>query len=182
MFSVLGCGYLSKMKDSPSNTNCSHSRTLLLDLARKKVFTTYLVVSAGELHTTPEVTEFTALMTDLLATGAEVILFDPRARFKYDPKKAGVLKQNSKNSVISFGPELTKDWDIALTNLRSHRNFKVFDQAQALLDLGCGRIECFDGHTLDGHLIYRDPTHLTDMGARKVFKRFSAWYPATYQP
>jgi hypothetical protein len=140
------------------------------------------VVSAGELHTTPEVVEFTALMTDLLASGAEVILFDPRARFKYDPKKAGVLKQNSKNSVISFAPELTKDWDVALTQLRSHPNFKIFDQAQTLLDLGCGRVECFDGHTLDGHLIYRDPTHLTDLGAREVFKRFSAWYPATRQP
>ena len=110
MFSVLGCGYLSKMKDSPSNTNCGHSRALLLDLARKKVFTTYLVVSAGELHTAPEVTEFTSLITDLLDTGAEVILFEPRARFKYDPKKAGVLKQNSKNSVVSFSPDLTKDW------------------------------------------------------------------------
>ena len=182
MFSVLGCGYLSKMKDSPSNTNCGHSRTLLLEMARKKVFSTYLVVSAGELHTPAEVTEFTALMTDLLNTGAEVILFEPRARFNYDPKKAGVLKQNSKNSVVLFAPELTKDWDAALTELRAHSNFKIFDQAQALLDLGCGRVDCFKGHTSDGHLIYRDPTHLTDLGAREVFKRFSAWYPTVQQP
>jgi hypothetical protein len=151
-------------------------------MARKKVFSTFLVVSAGELHTPAEVTEFTTLMTDLLNTGAEVILFEPRARFNYDPKKAGVLKQNSKNSVVLFAPELTKDWDTALTELRTHSNFKIFDQAQALLDLGCGRVDCFKGHTSDGHLIYRDPTHLTDLGAREVFKRFSAWYPTVQQP
>jgi hypothetical protein len=182
MLSMLGCGYLSQLKDKPSNTSCSQSRALLFELAQKKIFTTLLLVSAGELHTTAEVTEFKVLVKGLLDTGAEVILFEPRMRLKYDPKKAGVLQQNSRNMVILFEPELSKDWDSALTELKEYKNFKVFDQAKVLLDAGCGRVACFDGHTPNRHLIYRDPTHLTDFGARAVLTSFNAWYRPTSQP
>jgi peptidoglycan/LPS O-acetylase OafA/YrhL len=182
MLSMLGCGYLSQLKDKPSNTSCSQSRALLFELAHKKIFTTFLLVSAGELHTTAEVTEFKVLVKGLLDTDAEVILFEPRMRLKYDPKKAGVLQQNSRNMVVVFEPELSKDWDSALTELKEYKNFKVFDQAKVLLDAGCGRIVCFDGHTPNGHLIYRDPTHLTDFGARTVFTSFNAWYRPASQP
>ena len=176
MFSLLGCGYVSNLRDNPSNTSCSKARALVLDLARQRAFTTYLLVGAGELHTAAEVSEFEKLTKELLDSGAEVILFTPRARLKYDPKKAGVLQQNSKNSVVFFDPALNVDWDIALEKLSANSNFKIFDQAQALLELGCGRADCFDGHSRDGHLIFRDPTHLTDMGAGAVFKNFDAWY------
>ena len=182
MLSMLGCGYLSQLKDKPSNKSCSQSRTLVLELAQKRTFTTYLLVSAGELHTTLEVAEFKALAKELLNTGAEVILFEPRMRLKYDPKKAGVLQQNSRNMVILFEPELSKDWDAALTELKEYKNFKVFDQAKVLLGAGCGRVVCFDGHTPNGHLIYRDATHLTDFGARTVFKDFNTWYRPGPQP
>jgi peptidoglycan/LPS O-acetylase OafA/YrhL len=182
MLSMIGCGYLSQLKDKFSNKSCSQSRALLLDLAQKKIFTTYLLVSAGELHTSAEVTEFKALAEELLNTGAEVILFEPRMRLKYDPKKAGVLQQNSRNTVILFEPELNKDWDSALTELKKYKNFRIFDQAKVLLDTGCGRLDCFDGHTPNGYLIYRDPTHLTDFGARVVFQHFNAWYRPTHQP
>lgn len=177
MFSLLGCGYVSKLKDTQSNTSCGNARALLLGLAHKRVFTTYLLVSAGELHTAAEVNEFKALAQELLDLGAEVILFTPRARLKYDPKKAGVLQQNSKNSVVLFDAGLNVDWDSALKDLSVNRNFIIFDQAQVLLDLGCGRINCFDGHTKNGHLIFRDPTHLTDLGAEAVFQSFASWYP-----
>jgi len=182
MLSVLGCGYLSKLKDTPSNKNCSHTRELLLELARKNTFSSYLIVSAGELHTTTEVNEFSELVTHLLDTGAEVILFESRARLKYDPKKAGVLKLNASNTVVTFDSKLNLAWSNALSALRGHPKFKIFDQANALLELGCGRSDCFDGHTPDGHLIYRDPTHLTDLGAREVFSRFSVWQRDARQP
>ena len=182
MFSVLGCGYLSQLKDKPSNTSCGQSRALLLELARQKTYTTYVLISAGELHTAPEVSEFKALVTSLLDTGAEVVLFDPRVRLKYDPKMAGVLQQNAKNSVVVFDPASTNDWDSALKELTANKNFKIFDQRKVLLDAGCGRVECFDGHTADGHLIYRDPTHLTDFGAQTVFKSFDAWYKQAFRP
>ncbi len=175
MFSVLGCGYVSNLKDTISNTSCSKSRTLLLDLANKKTFTTYLLVSAGELHTTAEVNEFKGLVKDLLNTKAEVILFEPRPRLKYDPKKAGVLQQNSKNTVIAFDTAVTQAWVSALTELSSYSNFKIFDQNKALIQLGCGQSACFDGHTKTGHLVYRDPTHLTDLGAKAVFDSYNAW-------
>ena len=175
MFSVLGCGYVSNLKDTISNTSCSKSRTLLLDLANKKTFTTYLLVSAGELHTAAEVNEFKGLVKDLLNTKAEVILFEPRPRLKYDPKKAGVLQQNSKNTVIAFDTAVTQAWTSALTELSSYSNFKIFDQNKALIQLGCGQSACFDGHTKTGHLVYRDPTHLTDLGAKAVFDSYNAW-------
>jgi peptidoglycan/LPS O-acetylase OafA/YrhL len=182
MLSMLGCGYVSNLKDTPSNKSCSQSRALLLDLAKNKVFSSYLIVSAGELHTSAEVEEFKSLVQQLLKTGAEVVLFEPRARLKYDPKKAGVLQQNAKNAVVLFDPALSKDWDDALKELSTQRNFKIFDQAQALLDLGCGRTDCFDGHTQTGHLIYRDPTHLTDLGAKSVFTRFDEWRKQASKP
>jgi peptidoglycan/LPS O-acetylase OafA/YrhL len=175
MFSVLGCGYLSKLKDTPSNKSCSQSRALLLGLAQKKTFTSYVIVSAGELHTRAEVDEFKELMKDLIDTGAEITLFEPRMRLKYDPKKAGVLQQNDKNSVVLFDKALSSYWDQALKALAAYKNFKVFDQLNVLLNAGCGRVECFDGHTPSGHLIYRDPTHLTDFGAQTVFKAFDDW-------
>ena len=124
--------------------------------------------------------EFKTLVTSLLSTGAEVILFEPRVRLKYDPKMAGVLQQNSKNSVVVFDPSVTKDWDSALKDLSTHKNFKIFDQRKVLLDAGCGRVDCFNGHTADGHLIYRDPTHLTDFGAQLVLKNFDLWYPRAF--
>jgi peptidoglycan/LPS O-acetylase OafA/YrhL len=182
MFSVLGCGYVSNLKDTPSNRSCSQSRALLLDLAHKKAFTSYLLVSAGELHTRAEVDEFKELMAELLNTGAEVILFEPRARLKYDPKKAGVLQQNDKNLVVSFDKTLSMDWDQALKELTAYKNFKVFDQFNVLLNAGCGRVECFDGHAPSGHLIYRDPTHLTDFGAQTVFKAFDDWVKRLNNP
>jgi peptidoglycan/LPS O-acetylase OafA/YrhL len=182
MFSVLGCGYVSQLKDRPSDTSCGQARALLLDLANKKTYTTYVLISAGELHTAPEVNEFKFLAIQLLDTGAEVILFEPRVRLKYDPKMAGVLQQNAKNSVVVFDAALTKDWDAALKELATYKNFKVFDQRKVLLEAGCGRVDCFDGHAPDGHLIYRDPTHLTDFGAKTVFKSFSAWYQQAFPP
>ena len=182
MLSMLGCGYVSNLKDTPSNKSCSQSRALLLDIAKNKVFSSYLIVSAGELHTSAEVDEFKSLVQELLKTGAAVVLFEPRARLKHDPKKAGVLQQNAKNAVVLFDPALSKDWDEALTELSTHRNFKIFDQAQALLDLGCGRTDCFDGHSQTGHLIYRDPTHLTDLGAKSVFTRFDQWRKQANKP
>jgi peptidoglycan/LPS O-acetylase OafA/YrhL len=182
MFSVLGCGYVSNLKDTISNTSCSKSRALLLDLANKKTFTTYLLVSAGELHTAAEVNEFKELVKDLLNTKAEVILFEPRPRLKYDPKKAGVLQQNSKNTVITFDADLSLDWAAALKELSGYSNFKIFDQDKSLLQLGCGKSACFDGHTKTGHLIYRDATHLTDLGAKAVFESFNAWYRQGAKP
>ena len=182
MLSMLGCGYVSNLKDTPSNKSCSQSRALLLDLAKNKVFSSYLIVSAGELHTSAEVDEFKLLVQELLKTGAEVVLFEPRVRLKYDPKKAGVLQQNAKNAVVLFDPALSKDWDDALKELGTQRNFKIFDQNQALLDLGCGRIHCFDGHAQTGHLIYRDHTHLTDLGAKSVFKSFVKWRDQANKP
>ena len=182
MFSVLGCGYVSNLKDTISNTSCSKSRTLLLDLANKKTFTTYLLVSAGELHTAAEVIEFKQLVKHLLYTKAEVILFEPRPRLKYDPKKAGVLQQNSKNTVITFDAALNQDWTAALKELSGYSNFKIFDQNKALLQFGCGQSACFDGHTNTGHLIYRDPTHLTDLGAKTVFESFNTWYRQDVKP
>jgi hypothetical protein len=181
MFSVIGCGYLSQRKDRPSNSSCGQSRTLLLDLAHKQTFTTYLLVSAGELHTSADVQEFKTLVQGLLSSGAEVILFEPRMRMKYDPKKAGVLKQNSKNSIVSFDPSLSKDWDSALNDLLANAKFKVFEQATVLLHAGCGRLDCFNAHTPDGHLIYRDPTHLTDFGAETVLDKFSRWYQTVHK-
>ena len=182
MFSLLGCGYVSKLKDTPSNKSCSQSRALLLDLAQKKTFTSYLIVSAGELHTRAEVDEFKELMKDLIDTGAEITLFEPRMRLKYDPKKAGVLQQNDQNSVVSFDKALSMDWDQTLKELTANKNFKVFDQFNVLLNAGCGRVECFDGHTPSGHLIYRDPTHLTDFGAQTVFIAFDDWVKRLKNP
>jgi peptidoglycan/LPS O-acetylase OafA/YrhL len=182
MFSVLGCGYLSNFKDSPSNKRCSQSRSLLLDLARKNTFTTYLLVSAGELHTATEVDEFKQLVEALLKSNARVVLFEPRVRLKYDPKKAGVLQQNSKNSVVLFDPLVNQPWEKALAELSKNQNFRVFNQSQVLIDAGCGQISCFDGHTKSGHLIYRDPTHLTDFGARVVFEKFDEWNKHATKP
>lgn len=176
MFSVIGCGYISELKDSASNKSCSHSRSLLLGMSRNKVFDTYLVVSAGEVHSAKEAVEFKELIEQLLASGAEVILFEPRMRLKYDPKKAGALNLNDKNLVVTHPPEQSNEWNLAVNELLLHKNFKIFNQTDALLNLGCSDISCFDGHTKDGHLIYRDPTHLTDLGAQAVMDSFDGWY------
>ena len=176
MFSVLGCGYISNLKDTASNQSCSRARKLLIELANRKAFDTYFVVGAGELHTPSEAIEFKELMDQLLASGAQVVLFEPRARLKYDPKKAGVLNLAEQNKILEFESTLSKDWLAALDQLVVRLNFSIFNQAQALLDAGCGRVECFNGHTRDGHLIYRDSTHLTDFGARVVFDSFNHWY------
>ena len=109
-------------------------------------------------------------------------MFEPRPRLKYDPRKAAVLQQSSKNTVITFETALNREWTSALKELSSYSNFKIFDQAIALLRLGCGQVSCFDGHTQTGHLIYRDSTHLTDLGAKAIFESFNTWYRQSTNP
>ncbi len=176
MFSIIGCGYLSELKDSVSNKSCSRSKSLLFDLANKNAFNTYLVTSAGEVHSAKEAMEFKTLIEHLLSSGAEVILFAPRMRLKYDPKKTGALKLNDQNMIVTYSADTTSDWDFALKELSHYKNFKIFDQPQVLVNLGCGEFSCFNGHTKSGHLIYRDVTHLTDLGAQSVMDSFDIWY------
>jgi peptidoglycan/LPS O-acetylase OafA/YrhL len=176
MFSIIGCGYLSELKDSVSNKSCSRSKSLLFDLAKKNAFDTYLVISAGEVHSAKEAMEFKALIEHLLSSGAEVILFAPRMRLKYDPKKTGVLKLNDQNMIVTYSADTTSDWDFVLKELSHYNNFKIFDQPHVLVNLGCGEFSCFNGHTKSGHLIYRDVTHLTDLGAKSVMDSFDIWY------
>jgi hypothetical protein len=176
MFSINGCAYVSALRDSPSNNSCGHARSLLLGLASKNSFDTYLVVSAGEVQSAQEAAEFKLLMEQLLASGANVILFEPRMRLKYDPKKAGALNLNHKNTAVTFSHESSSEWNNALKELSQYKNFTIFDQVKALENLGCGDITCFNGHTKDGHLIFRDYTHLTDLGAKTVMDSFDTWY------
>ena len=179
MYSIPGCAYLAS-QEGVNGGDCGRGRALILDAAKKKAFDTYLIVGDFIVDTDRvpavardlDIASFVDFTKQLLDSGARVVLFTPRMSLNYDPKKAAVLGQLNRVRPVQPNPNNVAAWRAAWAELARDPNFALVNQQEALLGAGCGGKDCFDGHSADGHLLYRDLTHLTDLGARVVFDAF----------
>ncbi len=180
MYSIPGCAYLASQA-SVNGGDCGRGRTLILDAAKEKAFDTYLIVGNFIVDTESvpvavrdrDIASFVDFTRQLLASGARVVLFTPRMSLNYDPKKAAALGQRNRVRPVQEDSQNVAAWHVAWKDLSRDANFAQIDQVEALVEAGCGNRGCFDGHAADGHLLYRDLTHLTDLGAKVVFNAFA---------
>lgn len=97
--------------------------------------------------------------------GARVVVLSSRPRFVVDPVR---LALTGRRDEIALAPEWRAARETGET-VRFPETFRMVDQTELLLQEGCGQLDCFDGHTKDGHPLYRDTNHLTRQGAGVVF-------------
>jgi peptidoglycan/LPS O-acetylase OafA/YrhL len=178
-FSVPGCTFMISQKGRNSG-DCGLAREQILDLSKAKAFDVYLFIGQFTDSTEQATAEqreadlqsFKALLNGLLDSGAQVIFFKQRVTLQRDPQKAGALNKRDENRVIANSVDNRIAWQLLLDDLAKNKNFKVFDSAEPLIMAGCGQADCFDGHAKSGYLLYRDVTHLTDLGAKTVFDAY----------
>jgi hypothetical protein len=83
----------------------------------------------------------------------------------------GTLRPSNNEGVI-------QEWRRALQTLSTYPNFYIFDQDRVLLDASCGAVACFNAHTKNFLPLYRDGSHLTELGSELVFNAFTQDYLA----
>ena len=117
--------------------------------------------------------DYMGLVRAALDTGAQVTLFEPRLIFNRFPvrvARAGGLDSLRPGDDFAGRPA----WQAAVAALEDNPRLTVIDQNAILTALGCGARDCFNGHTPDGHPIYRDGHHLTAAAAQVLVDRFAA--------
>lgn len=179
MFTVPGCAFLPSQF---SNSNhCEKDYQTLTEVIKTRKFDQIILIgnyldhtnALSETQRNSDITAFKKLANLIMDSGAEIIFLEPRLSLAYDPKKAGALKLNYKNHPVVFNADNFAAWQSVWLSLSSNPKFKRFSQDQALLEASCKSFECFNGHATDGHLLYRDINHLTNLGTQIVFDVYS---------
>ena len=182
-FSVPGCTFVESQANR-NNGDCGRAREQLLSLASEKKFDIYILTGEYTQMTSvsapsqraEDLRSFTTLVQGLLRSGATVFYLKPRLLLQYDPQRAGALNLNNRNRGLPPVPDNIRAWEQTLSGLLKYEEFLTFDETAALVAAGCGSVNCFDGHSKNGYLLYRDITHLTDLGAKVVFDAFIHQY------
>jgi peptidoglycan/LPS O-acetylase OafA/YrhL len=178
--SVSGCAFLNSQL-SNRDGECGKARGKLKLLASESAFDEYIIVGAFFDHTHnlsaesrhADIESFVSLVTNMLDSGAKVHFFEPRFTWTVNPVKAASLNAMSESRIVEASGENALDWEIAISRLSQDKRFRVFDQNEALVSAGCGKRNCFDGHTREMYPLFRDSNHLTSIGAQVVFEEFA---------
>lgn len=179
--SITGCAFL--ITQLAGSKTCHAARDLLLSKIAENKFTDVLVVGNYFGHTNAQRPETRAididalksLMEQLLQAGVKVTFFIPRPSFVFSPLRAAAIgRLDTLRSADR--EEVIQEWRRTLQTLSSYPNFYVFDQDRTLLDAGCGAMSCFNGHTKNLLPLYRDNSHLTELGSQLVFDAFVQSY------
>jgi len=107
-----------------------------------------------------------------LQSGADVTFFIPRTNFNYSPMRAAAM---GRLNLLNRTHDEANDgaWMKALNALKQYKNFHLFDQDAVLVQAGCGDINCFNGHTKKLLPLYRDQSHLNNLGSQLLFDAYS---------
>lgn len=175
--SITGCAFL--FSQTVNNPDCGKAKSLVLEKAKNHEFNEIIIIGNYYFHTLirPEesrsldIQSLTSFIDDLLKSGITVTFFIPRINFNYSPIRVATLNKLEqlkieKNSTNEL------DWMAELEKLKQHENFHVFDQNRILFTLGCGLIECFNGHSQNMIPLYRDSSHLTEIGSNMLFDEY----------
>ena len=172
-----GCGFMQSQV--VGNSSCAATRELILNKASAHAFTEIFLIGNYFVHTQGR-TEFARaidinslrdFIEALLKTGTKVVFFVPRITFNYSPTRAAILTKLPE-LVPLVDPLNDAAWLAGLSTLKNQVNFVMFDQANVLIQNGCGSVDCFNGHTKDMMPLYRDQSHLTEFGSSVVFDAF----------
>ena len=172
-----GCGFMQSQV--VGNSSCAAARQLILNKAAAQAFTEIFLIGNYFVHTQGR-TEFARaidinslrdFIEALLKTGTKVVFFVPRITFNYSPTRAAALNKLPE-LVPLVDPLNDAAWLEGMSTLKNQVNFVIFDQANVLIQEGCGSVDCFNGHTMDLMPLYRDQSHLTEFGSSAVFDAF----------
>ena len=172
-----GCGFMQSQV--VGNSSCAAARELILNKAAAQAFTEIFLIGNYFVHTQGR-TEFARaidinslrdFIEALLKTGTKVVFFVPRINFNYSPTRAAALNKLPE-LVPLVDPLNDAAWLAGMSALKNQVNFVMFDQANVLIQEGCGSVDCFNGHTKDLMPLYRDQSHLTEFGSSTVFDAF----------
>lgn len=178
-FSIGGCGFLLSQSER-HHSECGKARQLLRENVKNERFDTIIFVGDFYKHTGKstkptlinDMDSLSDLISEMLRSGSDVILFTPRYSLSSEPMRAALLNQLGDIRVVKE-PSLTYV-DDRLNFFTAFPNFKIFNERDYLLELGGADISNFNGHTLGLAPLYRDSNHLTHYAAKLVFDKFSS--------
>jgi hypothetical protein len=175
--SITGCALLqTQIIGSPS---CQKAHDLLEARIKNHDFDEILIIGNYFFHTLVNPTSSRPVDIDwiiksieyMLDSGTKVTFFIPRSNFNYSPMQiAAAGKLNLLNRRYEEAND--NEWLSALIMLTRYKNFQLIDQDAVFAEAGCGDISCFNGHTSNMLPLYRDKSHLTNLGAELLFEAY----------
>ena len=176
--SITGCALLqTQLIASPS---CNLAKEIVQQRIKNHEFDRIIIVGNYFSHTLAnpvsslavDIDWITQAIEEMLQSGAEVTFFIPRTNFNYSPMRAAAMgRLNLLNRTRDDANEGA--WMKALNALKQYKNFHLFDQDAVLVQAGCGDINCFNGHTKKLLPLYRDQSHLNNLGSQLLFDAYS---------
>lgn len=176
--SITGCALLqTQLIASPS---CNLAKEIVQQRVKNHDFDRIIIVGNYFSHTLAnpvsslavDIDWITQAIEEMLQSGADVTFFIPRTNFNYSPMRAAAMgRLNLLNHTRDDANE--EAWMKALNALRQYKNFHLFDQDAVLAQAGCGDTNCFNGHTKNLLPLYRDQSHLTNLGSQLLFDAYS---------
>lgn len=175
-FSVGGCAFLPSQSDG----ECGKAKRLLEKAIEKTKFDQIIFIGHFYGHTRlsdhkvvrQDIDSLLWLVRHMLQSDARVVFFTPRYSLTVDPMRAAMINEVNRITVVK---EASADCvDSQLKELANAANLTIFNERDALLQLGCGDVKCFNGHTPDLKPLYRDTNHLTNLGAKLVFQQLTS--------
>lgn len=181
--SIGGCAFLTN-QTKDIHSECYQAKEVVAQVIQKIPNLNWILIGNYYGHTENLSTKersfvlqsFVSWIKTILKLGVHIHFFSPRFELSRNPAQAaflGILDLVN----VSISVQNSSEWNQAIASLELDPSFSVFDQNKALLQLDCGRRECFSGHTPQGIPIYRDSNHLTRWGAEQVFQAFAKQLP-----
>jgi peptidoglycan/LPS O-acetylase OafA/YrhL len=175
--SIGSCAFLTS-QSSVNAGNCGQAKLNLRALIQTERFDSIIIVGDYnadlEMVSGPaleqDIDDLQLLLAEMLSSGSTVLFFYPRDHLSVDPMRAAISDQLALIKAERLKPNAS--FEAMLERMQRHPKFKVFNERDVLINLGCGQADCFDGHTVRRLPLYSDTNHLTDVGANLVFNSF----------
>lgn len=130
-------------------------------------------MQSNQLDRQRDIDSFVSLIDYIRKNVQEVIIFVPRYTLAAgNPQQYAATGNIDSIKVIEKVDKNEDDWSSALLNIATFENVILFNERKEMLLLGCGNVECFDGHTKEKYPFYIDSNHLTEYGANLLWDKF----------
>lgn len=178
--SVGGCGMIQGGYET-KNGDCGKAVALVKKAVKERRYdklfiVTNLIAHTRNLPTDARVTginSFIQLIEEISSEVREVIIFLPRYELDNEnPIKYAMLGALKKVHVREEDRDNARAWERAIYDMGLLDNILIFNERDELINAGCGKLGCFDGHDREKYALYRDSNHLTVYGAQLMWNTY----------